>query len=269
MMYVATIAFTFFHCREEAALNAVDLLLGTWRMNGQVLGREFPMARTEDGVTCTLLLPDSNALEARYDSVYMSPRSAALAQAEVTGPTIVSRTPEPNSAEPCRCKPHTGLILYTDYLSLESPLRCADCFGPIPLYQMPPPHGDDYYDAICWQSDYQAFDHLQMSAVAGERLALHQMGKHDSALSRQGRAICEAWEAKTGLTVFYYLYRHYGKSLVRETARRCPSCDSEWRLPRRLHGRFDFRCDKCRLLSNVAHSLSHLVERRPRSVRNV
>lgn len=59
----------------------------------------------------------------------------------------------------------------------------------------------------------------------------------------------------TGRPVYYYLYRHAGASERAERVRRCPSCGGDWLLAAPLHAIFDFRCDRCRLLSNVAFQI--------------
>ena len=45
---------------------------------------------------------------------------------------------------------------------------------------------------------------------------------------------------------------HYGaRSRARELARLCPMCGGSWRLEEPWHI-FDFKCDRCQLLSNIA-----------------
>jgi predicted nucleic acid-binding Zn ribbon protein len=90
----------------------------------------------------------------------------------------------------------------------------------------------------------------------GERFALREMGRHDSRLSQRGRAICGNIEELTGRPAYYHLHRYYGRSYRKEAERRCPECGGEWRLPETWHRLFDFRCDNCRLLSNMANQLS-------------
>ncbi len=52
--------------------------------------------------------------------------------------------------------------------------------------------------------------------------------------------------------VYYYLYKYNGKSRTIEESRKCPNCKGGWFLNEPLHGIFDFKCDKCHLVSNVA-----------------
>jgi len=45
------------------------------------------------------------------------------------------------------------------------------------------------------------------------------------------------------------------RSLSAEMRRKCPGCRGPWLLKKPLHGKFDFRCDKCHLLSNIAWNI--------------
>ena len=146
-------------------------------------------------------------------------------------------------------------ILYTTYVSLESPIRCGDCFGGIPLYRLPATRDDEYGDIITWESDYKACDTLQMNCSTGERFGLSQLSKHDSSLAIRGREICNRITVTTGIPTYYYLLKSSGKGLKAEQARKCPSCKGEWLLQEPLHGLFNFQCDGCRLLSNIAWSV--------------
>jgi predicted nucleic acid-binding Zn ribbon protein len=172
---------------------------------------------------------------------------------------VILLGPEAESLQPCECS-RTSLILYTRYDTLESSLRCGDCFGPVALYEIPEQPAGVYrgelHDEIrSWTSDYASCDRLQMNCATGERFGLHQMGDPGSSLSRRGRAIASRIEEAMGRPTFYYLHRYRGRSLKSERARLCPLCHGEWRLNEREHKLFDFRCEKCRLLSNMAMSI--------------
>jgi predicted nucleic acid-binding Zn ribbon protein len=54
------------------------------------------------------------------------------------------------------------------------------------------------------------------------------------------------------LPVYYYLSKHFGRSDRAERRRKCPSCGKAWLRKEPLHRIFDFQCQRCRLLSNVA-----------------
>jgi predicted nucleic acid-binding Zn ribbon protein len=55
---------------------------------------------------------------------------------------------------------------------------------------------------------------------------------------------------------YYYLCKRNGVNLKRENERVCPKCgNKKWKLDEPLFNCFDFKCDRCRLLSNVAFSM--------------
>ncbi|WP_423825319.1 DUF2310 family Zn-ribbon-containing protein, partial [Salmonella enterica] len=51
---------------------------------------------------------------------------------------------------------------------------------------------------------------------------------------------------------YYYHYRVGGSSLAQEKARPCPKCGGEWLLDEPLHDIFHFRCEPCRIVSNIS-----------------
>jgi len=131
-------------------------------------------------------------------------------------------------------------------------LELGDCFDPVPLYRVPPTRDLEYLDILQWAADYQACDTLQMHCTTGERFGERQLVGHDSSLTAQGREICRRLSAKTGLPAYYYLHNSRGRSLRDERRRRCPGCRRNWSMAEPWHGRFDFKCERCLLLSNIA-----------------
>jgi predicted nucleic acid-binding Zn ribbon protein len=158
----------------------------------------------------------------------------------------------------CACAGCTHFILFTTYAGFEPSIICGDCFHPIPLYRIPYevslPQKSGLHDRInTWQGNYKACDQLNMNCTVGEAFALRQMGRLDSPLSAQGIGICRDIERLTGVPTYYYLHRYRGRSAKFERARRCPGCGGEWLLVHPPHI-FGFKCDPCRLLSNIAVS---------------
>lgn len=257
-MFVAQISFHHDpNSQPDQALDAIDRLLSALRMNGQVLGREFPLTADPDGYHGVLMLPTADSLGRGYAGQWVVRAYEQLSQAGLLEPIVRILGESPDALPACSCPARTWLILYTTYVSLESCLHCGTCFRPVPLYSVPPTDHGEYHDVMVWQSDYQACDQLQMNCRTGERFALRQMSRPDSSLTRQGRAICQKIEASTGLPVFYYLHRYHGRSLRVELERPCPSCGGPWRLESSLHDLFDFRCTACRLLSVIPATARH------------
>src|SRR5262249_48613682 len=142
-------------------------------------------------------------------------------------------------------------VLFTTYLAVDSSLTCGDCFRSVPLYRIPHTDAQSYQDILFWQSNYRACDHLQMACTTGERFGMRELSHVGSALSLEGRGVCEKITNLTGIPTYYYLYRYKGRSRTSETKRLCPACGGSWLLQERWH-LFDFRCDRCRLVSNIA-----------------
>jgi predicted nucleic acid-binding Zn ribbon protein len=243
--------------RDERAVEAIVELLNALRMNGQVCGAEFPLAERPGRYLSNVLIPEAGALAAERHNTYVRRGLGEAHAAGLTGPRVTVLGEDPASAGVCGCPAPSSYILYTEHHTLESPLRCGDCFGPVPLYRVPPTADGEYHDVMAWQSDYRACDRLQMNDRTSVRAALRQLQRVDSELSAQGLAVRDNIESSTGTPAFHYLYRHGARSLAAELERRCPVCGEAWLLEAPWHGRFDYRCNRDRLLSNIAWDVRH------------
>ena len=225
------------------------------RMNGQICGKEWPLYFDGNRCIAIVLMPEQDSLDSRFNSRYVTDRLAKLSDG---GVVITSHSigDDIRSAERCTCTNRSGYVLYTSYVSLESPVKCLDCFAPIPLYELPVLASGEYYEIICWQSDFQCCDSLQMNCATLERSATRQISELDSSLSVAGRKLCTTLSELSGKPFYYYLYRAHGRGLASEKKRVCPSCGEYWYIPERLHSIFHFKCDHCRLLSNLAWNIS-------------
>lgn len=237
---------------EKEQLDSINLLLGSYRMNGQLLGREFVIVKNGNAYVTHLKLPAIDALDREYNNKYVREETVKLEDVGLNQPEFKMLGQDPESASLCHCEEIEGYILFTTYVSLETPLRCLRCFGTVPLYRIPKTYHDEYYDVICWEGDYQSCDRLQMNCTVGERFAMNQMSNVASSLSRQGIEICRQISNKTNRDTYYYLYKGKSKSIKQEKKRGCPSCNGAWLLDKPLHGMFDFKCKNCLLLSNIS-----------------
>lgn len=236
----------------ENQMDVINSLLGAWRMNGQILGKQFPTAKNETGYIVFVNTPESDSISDKYQNKYVKKYEDKLESVGLSKPDISVVGNEPDSLESCICSKSEFYILFTTYVTLATPLRCGHCFNIVPLYKIPTTDNDEYYNIICWQSDYNSCDSLQMNCSVGERFANSQMSNLDSSLTRMGLEVCESIASKTNIPVYYYLYKGCGKSHRNENSRKCPKCSGEWFLNESLHGVFDFKCNECKLLSNIA-----------------
>ncbi len=236
---------------REAWIDEIQAVLGAWRMNGQVCGREWHVLDEAGGYSTVLLCPERESLEARFNS---SHAATAIARAEGVGLQLACQDlgEDADSASACSCHSPSSYALFTTYLSLESPVRCMDCWRPVPLYRLKPMASGEFHELITWQSDYQSCDGLQMNCRVLERATTREISHLASALTADGRTHCAALAAMAARPFYYYLYRGHGRSRRTELARLCPSCGGKWHLASPLHSLFDFKCDRCHLLSHVA-----------------
>lgn len=254
--------------------------------NGQILGREFPTAWQNDRFSTRLVLADDEAL--RHSS--HSPRALAALQQladvglsypqlAIVGQDLLSSHVDPcvqhdaianDSATPSA--PHRkvlpnvpGYIWYSRFALTHSMLCCAEHFAPVPLYRLPVPEittvgattglsaAQDHEDAIRWQLQFQALDEIQMQQTRVLPLqAERQLQGLHSALNRQGRRLAKAYANTLQRPVYYYLYAGSSRDCATEADKHCPSCQQPWRLSSAWHDIFDFRCDRCFLVSNIA-----------------
>ena len=82
--------------------------------------------------------------------------------------------------------------------------------------------------------------------------AERSMQQLHSMLNRSGRRLARQLQQASQLPVYYALYSGSSKDCRNENNKLCPGCGGKWRLSAPLHELFDFKCDKCRLLSNIA-----------------
>lgn len=235
--------------------NADDILyglIGAFVQNGQIADCHTHPNFIDNDCLCVIVnLFNKDSLDKEYHNIYIKKtlsklnpddlKIKILSKEFASNQTIA--TPDTTNA----------FILTTHCYTNQSSIRSFE-FDPIPIHYLPKTHHDNesYYNLICWQKDFQACDSLQMRCVVGEQWALTQMGDVNSELSKQGLEICQILKEKLNKPVYYNLYQYY--YLPDEENRKCPKCGGEWLLEEPLHDRYDFKCDKCYLLSNFGVS---------------
>ena len=176
-MFTAEVQFTFPGNVDDAE-DLIYSLLAPWQKHGQVLSKDWAFVKKGNTYRTFLMIFDEDSLNAKYDDKYARKARKELATIAKDSPKIRILGDDPFSAEICDCKIPSFYILYTDYVCLESPLRCGDCFGPLPLYKIPALEsnsGELHDQIISWRSGYQNCDDLQMGCRVGEKFGTHEM----------------------------------------------------------------------------------------------
>lgn len=246
-----------FECFDNTTVSAVDKaingLMEALRYNGQILGREFPIAMGEGVFSVRVVCPEENSLHPDNHSDYVNYTIGLLSEASLLAPKVRILGRDINSEQAAEEKSPEWQVLYTTYVHTCSPLRSGETLLPIPLYRNPPTLNGDHKSVIKWQTEWQACDELQMAGgCKAEHAALKEITTVDSDLFRRGWDLRGRIEYITKIPTYYYQYRVGGVSLQSEKERKCPKCGGEWLLDEPLHDIFYFKCDNCRIVSNIS-----------------
>jgi predicted nucleic acid-binding Zn ribbon protein len=245
------------------------LLMTSLVSNGLVVREELPIVRSKKAYTVLVVIPERTSLKPQRFNETIRRALAELSKAGLGKPQVRIIGKDPESPSACTCNAPSSYILYTNFLAVEPPLRCGDCFAPVPLYRIPPTnqsHAADsdasgraeqaaqsYGDILYWEQIYRACDRLDIGCGVGERFAMRELYRFDSKLSELGRQICRGIQKATGRPTYYDLHkRTETRNNKKDRARRCPGCGRKWLLKKPWHNRFDFKCDRCHLVSNLS-----------------
>ncbi|OOF69427.1 Zn-ribbon-containing protein [Rodentibacter caecimuris] len=231
-------------------------VIDQWRYNGQIIGREIPLYLAEEndqqGFSMRVICPEQNSLFPQNNNVEVN---QALANAEKLGLIFDGFQligDDFNSDQTTANSHPTWQILYTTHLQSCSPIHSGENFAPIPLYKQLQYQPHLSQDLIKWQENWQACDQLQMNGSTLEQAALQEIADHQSTLAKHGRYLAQEIEKINNIPTYYYLYRVGGQSLENEQHRHCPECGGNWVLSEPIFEVFHFKCDQCRLISNIS-----------------
>ena len=128
-----------FECFQDTQYSAVERAINNYldmlRYNGQILGREFPVAMFEAWFTVRLVCPEENSLNELFNSPQVVHALNTLTKSGLLAPKIKTIAEDLNSLECATDFTPAWQVLYTTFLDTCSPLRCGETFAPIPLYR--------------------------------------------------------------------------------------------------------------------------------------
>ncbi|MFC0323911.1 DUF2310 family Zn-ribbon-containing protein [Gallibacterium melopsittaci] len=243
------------------ALAYCNQLIDAWRYNGQIIGREIPITyqfTADDLLTFVINVncPEKTSLNAIHNSTLVTETLDNLQSLGITLDHYEIYASDLNSDEAISTlSKTTELVLYTNYLKSSSPVCELTSLAPVPLYHLCYDKPQLGIDCIKWEENWQACDQLQMNGHCLVAESLTQISELTSPLAKQGYALRQQLEAQLQRPVYYYLYRVNGQDYQTEIERCCPRCGQEWFLHNHPINIFDFKCDDCRLVSNIAWEL--------------
>lgn len=252
-MYITELDFEVF---EDTSLGAVERAinhcLDCFRNNGNIIGRELPIAMHGTNFIARVVCPEDVSLHPDFYSPQILRALDLLSESGLLRPKIKVVGQDMNSDPSDTCQSFNWQVLYTSHLHTCSPIRCGEHFAPIPLYRLPPIANGDQKQLIKWQEDWSACDQLQMNGSVVEHPSLHEISSTKSLLFKRGWDLCRRLAVVSKTPTYLYIYRVGGKSKEEEKARLCPVCGGDWALESSLHEVFDFKCDTCLLVSNLS-----------------
>jgi len=226
-------------------IDKMRMFAGTTNKNGQSQGRFSPTYLHENRLIWLTYTLEKSSLSRKNDNIYVKrDRSELEKMCRAKFQVKTLGKDESHALRVCRCKKPSSYILWTNFISVVSPLDCGDCGGNVPLYRIPKPEPDDpecpsnqeYYSIGRWEKCYQSCDYLQIFCGFGERWGTRQMQVHDSGLSKDGREVCREIEKMVGVPVYYYLHNYRCLTEEQDKQRKCPECGNDWLLRTRLLG---------------------------------
>jgi predicted nucleic acid-binding Zn ribbon protein len=237
---------------KDELMDEFGLLMSYYRSSGQTQGRIESQYITGDKIVCLPYTLEKKSLDKKYNNFYVNRQSKKveeLCHSKLIYNTV-GKSYDSYKAS-CICRKPDFYILTTNYISIDSPLTCGTCNKSVPLYKLPIYHDYGYKPILSWETNYISCDSLQMNCEVGERWALNQMEEITSPLSRQGLEICKKIKELTSVPTYYYLH-NYSKFKGDNLSRPCPGCNKKWNLKKSLHNRYNFKCDRCKIVSEVS-----------------
>lgn len=237
---------------KDEVFQEINFLLEFYRANGQTQGKIESQYMSENKIVSLPFTLEKNSLDKNKNNIYVKntiEKIEKLCNSKFKIKTLGKTTQ--NEIHVCSCSIPKFYVLVTNYISIDSPITCGSCNKSVPLYRLPEYYDFGYLPILSWESNYQACDRLQMNCEVGEKWSMNQMEKFDSQLSKQGISICQKIEKISNIPTYYYLY-NYEKYKGDSLDRTCPSCHKRWNLKKKLFNMYDFKCDDCRLISNLS-----------------
>lgn len=240
------------NANEPEIIYELDLLMTSYRKNGQILGEFEPRYIEKNRVVIFPITPEKRSLIKKLNNYYVKKQIKIIEKLCNSNIKIkpLSRSYD-NYLNCCKCKKSEFYILTSSYSLINPPIFCGTCHKPVPLYKFPKYYNDNYEGILHWDKNYKACDRLFMSPEVGSRWAQNQLQKLDSQLSKQGIEICTELTGLTGIPTYYYLM-NFKKEKGDQSRRLCPSCNNKWNLEKKLHSHYDYKCDTCNLISTYS-----------------
>ena len=214
----------------------------------QIISADGTFVQTEHTLRVAVSCPELDALDVKNCTVHgkdwIEKIEAALQSPIQFIPTGIDPRHEAYTAQ-------ENPTVYILYGNRHFPLINEDTKRFVPLYKIPFTYHDEacYNDVRSWNNNYERLYGLWFSGIH-EKFAQRQMQDPRSALSTQGRAVCQRIETLTGVPTYYFLFNYHRRNLTQDRAWKCPLCGKDWLLEgAEPSDELAFRCIDDRIVS--------------------
>ncbi len=225
----------------KKAFNAYTTAL---ELNGQILRRHRSYTSIGNEFQLRVVAPEKTTFDDANENINVT--SARERFEAAYGESVVWNCigENKNVTGSCECKKSDYYILKGNMKDTVSPVLCGNCGNSVPLYRLPRNYSrEEYYDILEWQRAYNDLNDLFKQGL-DERYAYEMLNKANSSLNVEGRRIAKALNEKTGVPVYYHMFKYYGKN-----KNECPICGEEWKNNDEEYN-VDYICHRCRLVAN-------------------
>lgn len=213
-------------------------------LNGQILRRHKSYTEVGEVYQLRVVAPEKTTFEPDNENINVTGAREAFeaAYGESVVWTLVGANK--NVTGSCECEHSPYYILRGNMKDTVSPVLCGKCGQSVPLYRLPRNYSrEEYYDILEWQRAYNDLHDLFKQGL-DERYAYEMLNKANSSLNVEGRRIAKALNEKTGIPVYYHMFKYYGKN-----KNECPICGEEWKNNDSEYN-VDYICHRCKLVAN-------------------
>lgn len=138
MEIIYTFEFRFFpKSIEESFIDEFDdemqWFISALSKNGQILTSYQNTIKYSDHYAYRVVAPEMDSLDEKYYNKYCRKFLDSVTEKSLKAPEIQLIGENYDVEDSCSCKSPSHYILYTTYISEESPIICGDCIKSVPL----------------------------------------------------------------------------------------------------------------------------------------
>lgn len=235
---------------EKINFNVLFFFLLNLYESGQILKEytveSFKNIDANEVYVATVTITGDNAFNNNYLSKYLKDLM------EYYDISFEILSPNKIMDQTCRCHNPKFYVLNTNNLDTSGPILCGDCFGVIPLYDVPFIDGDSHYHLLEFVEQYKSLERLRISREYYD-FADDEIRNVNSKINQLGYKLAKDL-SKIITKDVYYMLRNPFKSkdgrLYFDEIDICPMCNKKLKNLNSENKIMDYhmkKCDDCKI----------------------